>query len=298
MLKVNTKTDLTITVVTNTYKRSTDLVSRSLYSSLKQSDYLEQVILIDQNDPPLNLPQDITNHPKFRRIKSESNCVSVARNSLLKEEIEGWIIFCDDDGYFDDNYLETFVSVVKENPDVRIFAGSIIRDDNFEFYSPRHKIGGDLNKFINTKLLMGSNFSVQSEIFRELNGFDERFGAGSYWGSGEETDFAWKAYFHKIKMKYSPELRVLHIKPYAGDFSSSCDKAFRYGRGKGALVSKWLIFNRKSLVLLELLEMILLPIFQFIKLILRLKIKTSIYPICALTGRIRGFLLALLCKHY
>ncbi len=288
------KPDLTITVVTNTYSRSTDLVSRSLYSSLKQAHYIHQVILIDQNNTPIILPRDITTHPKFRIIKSNSNCVSAARNTLLKEHLSGWIIFCDDDGYFDDGYLKTFVKVVKDNPDVRIFAGSIIRDDNFEYYSPRHKIGGDLNKFINTKLLMGSNFSVQADIFRQLGGFDERFGAGSYWGSGEETDFAWKAYFNKVNMKFVPELKVLHIKPYAENFRSSCHKAYRYGRGKGALVSKWLILNKKPLITLEFFEMIILPILQFFKSVLILKIKVSIFPLCALTGRIRGFLQGLL----
>jgi len=287
------KTDIVITVVTNTYKRSSELVSRSLHSSLKQSDYLQQVILIDQNNTPLDLPKDITDHPKFRIVKSESHCVSAARNSLLKEDLSGWIIFCDDDGYFDDSYLETFVNIVKNNPKVRIFAGSIIRDDNFEYYSPRHKIGGNLNKFINTKLLMGSNFSVQFDVFRELGGFDERFGAGSYWGSGEETDFAWKAYFNNIHMKFTNELKVLHIKPYAECFNSSCKKAYSYGFGKGALVSKWLFEQKRFIVILELFEMLLLPIFQSFKALLSLKINETIYPLFSLKGRLMGLFLKL-----
>ena len=180
--------NLKITVVTNTYKRNKDLVERSLYSSLKQSEYLYQVILIDQNEIALNLSKNITDHPKFLRINSDSSCVSSARNSLLRHNLDSdWIIFCDDDGFFDKNYLKVFLNTLKNNSNIGIFAGSIIRDDNLEYYSPRHKIGGNINKFTNTKLLMGSNFCVQTTIFKRLKGFDERFGAGSYWGSGEET---------------------------------------------------------------------------------------------------------------
>lgn len=285
-----TSVDMTnISVVTNTYNRPLDLVARSLRSSLKQSEYLTELILIDQNNPPLQLPSDITSHPKFRRILSESNCVSAARNSLLKENLEGWIIFCDDDGYFDKDYMTTFIKITNNHPSYQVIAGSIMRDDTLEYYSPRHKIGGDLNKFMNTKLLMGSNFAVKSEVFRQLNGFDERFGAGSYWGSGEETDFAWKAHFFKIPMLFEKDLKVLHIKPYASDFTSSCKKAFFYGRGKGALVSKWLIQNKRITVIGELFEMITLPFFQIAINLIKLNLRSSFYPVASFLGRIVGF---------
>lgn len=289
---MSTEVSSTVTVVVNTYQRSKELVSRSLKSSLKQSHLLDQVILIDQNPKELRLEEDIVNHPKFKRIRSESTCVSSARNSLLKEDISShWIIFCDDDGYFDSDYIKTFKEIVKSNQDIKIFAGSIIRDDNFEFYSPRQLIGGSLDKFFNTKLLMGSNFCVQTKVFKLLNGFDERFGAGSKWGSGEETDFAWKAYFSGVSMKYAPELRVLHIKPYANNFKQSCQKAYRYGKGKGALVSKWLFEKRKLKVLIELIEMLTLPFIQFLKKVLFLDFKSSIYPFFSLSGRTVGFIL-------
>ena len=284
-----TSIDMTdISVVTNTYNRPLDLVARSLRSSLNQSEYIKQIILIDQNNPPLQLPSDITSHTKFRRILSESNCVSAARNSLLKENLEGWIIFCDDDGYFDKDYMTTFIKITNNHPSYQVIAGSIIRDDSLEYYSPRHKIGGDLNKFMNTKLLMGSNFAVKSEVFRQLNGFDERFGAGSYWGSGEETDFAWKAHFFDIPMSFEKDLKVLHIKPYASDFTSSCKKAFFYGRGKGALVSKWLLEEKKLLVVIEGLEMIILPFYQFFKNIMNLNFSSAVFPFFSLAGRLTG----------
>ena len=46
-------------ILTNTFRRSIDLVERSLKSSLNQKIEPQKVILIDQNDPPLKLSKDV-----------------------------------------------------------------------------------------------------------------------------------------------------------------------------------------------------------------------------------------------
>ena len=137
---------------------------------------------------------------------------------------------------------------------------------------------------------MGSNFVVRTETFRRLGGFDEKFGAGAYWGSGEETDFAWKAHFAHVPMAYRPELVVHHVRPYAGSLADSCRKGFRYGVGKGALVSKWLLERRRLVVLMEMLEMLFIPVVQIVADFLRGRWRNlPVYP-CVLAGRVLGFL--------
>ncbi|SVC18634.1 uncharacterized protein METZ01_LOCUS271488, partial [marine metagenome] len=42
-------------ILTNSFRRPIDLVERSLKSSLNQKIEPQKVILIDQNDPPLDL---------------------------------------------------------------------------------------------------------------------------------------------------------------------------------------------------------------------------------------------------
>lgn len=283
-----------IVIVTNSYNRKIDLVERSLRHSLQLADKIQQVVFIDQNQKKLPLSSDILEHPKFLLFSSSSNCVSTARNSFPIPADTDWIIFCDDDGYIDSNYIDEFYKIISTQPDLEIIAGSIIRDDNFQAYSPRHAIGGDLMKFTNTKLLMGSNFMVRSNTFLKLEGFDEMFGAGSFWGSGEETDFCWKAYFSNTKMLFNYKMKVFHIRPYAGTFKHSIDKAFKYGRGKGALVFKWLCLKRKPIVLYELLEMTIVPILQLIKGIASFSFSSAIIPLYSLSGRYYGFWLAFL----
>ena len=278
-------------IVTNSFGRAQHLVERSLRASLNQSPRPMQVIFIDQNPTPLDLSSDIANHQLLKTLKVNKNSVSAARNSIKIPENCDWIIFCDDDGYLCENYLQKLNEYNHKKPHLKIIAGSIIRDDNGEYYSIRHKKGGSLESFFNTKLLMGSNLVVHAEVFKQLQGFDERFGVGSKWGSSEETDFAWKAYFKNIPMEYNSELQVIHVRPYAESFSKSFKKAFRYGKGKGALVAKWLFFEGQFRVLAEFVEMILLPFVQFLRAILTLNFILIPLNFSALLGRLWGFIL-------
>jgi len=275
-------------ILTNTFRRSIDLVERSLKSSLNQKIEPRKVILIDQNDPPLKLSKELKENPLLEIQYVNTKSVSIARN-LAKKPACDWYVFCDDDGYMKEDYSEILDKIISTNNHIDIIAGSIIRDDNFEFYSPRHAIGGNLNNFRFTKLLMGSNFAVKEKVFHNLGGFDEEFGIGGKWGSGEETDFAWKAYFNKIPMLYEKDLIVYHIKPYAGDLKHSVNKAFTYGVGKGALICKWLRKGR-LIILYELLEMEIIPLWLILKAILTINFREVLISLASLAGRNLGIL--------
>jgi len=275
-------------ILTNTFRRSIDLVERSLKSSLNQKIEPQKVILIDQNDPPLELSKELKGNPLLEVQYVNTASVSKARNLARKPACD-WYVFCDDDGYMNEGYSEVLGKVLSTNNYLDIVAGSIIRDDNFEFYSPRHAIGGNLNNFRFTKLLMGSNFAVKEKVFHDLGGFDEEFGIGGKWGSGEETDFAWKAYFNKIPMLYEKDLVVYHIKPYAGDLKHSVNKAFTYGVGKGALICKWLR-KGKLIILYEILEMEIIPLWLILKAIFTINFREVLISLASLTGRNLGIL--------
>lgn len=277
-------------IVTNTYKRPAELVERSIRASLGQRIPPVKVILIDQNEDPVNLPSEIIQNPIFERQKVEKKSVSAARNLLKIPENTHWIFFCDDDGYPCYDYSEKFFKIIKENPELEIIAGSIVRTDTGKYYSLRHQKGGSLKHFRNTKNLMGSNFIIRTGVFNELGRFDENFGVGSYWGSSEETDFCWKAYFAEKKMEFFPELIVYHIPPFNESIKAGFKKAFRYGVGKGAMVSKWLFKKRKSKVLYELAEMFIVPFIQFFRGVFTFEPGLAVNNIVILSGRIYGMI--------
>lgn len=284
--------------VVNTINRPQHLVEKCLNALLLQKKSPIRVILIDQNEKELEFSKRIIDNPIFTRSKVNYKSVSAARNSVVIPESAEWIFFCDDDGYACEDYSEILNDLINKNPEVEIFAGSIIRDDTNDFYSLRHKKGGSLTKFRNTKNLMGSNFVVKGTTFNKLNRFDENFGVGSYWGSSEETDFCWKAFFNKIQMEFYPELKVYHIPPFNESIKVGFKKSFNYGIGKGALVYKWLIKKHKLLVVYELGEMFILPFFLSILGILKFKPQLVATNLAAFTGRFYGFVKALVVNKF
>ncbi len=284
--------------VVNTINRPQQLVERCLNVLLAQKISPIKVILIDQNEKELELSKLITDNPIFTRSKVNYKSVSAARNSVVIPEAADWIFFCDDDGYACDNYSEILSNLISKNPNIEIFAGSIIREDTNDYYSLRHKKGGTLKKFRNTKNLMGSNFVVKTSVFNRLNRFDENFGAGSYWGSSEETDFCWNAFFEKIEMEFFRELRVYHVPPFNETIKTGLKKSYSYGIGKGALVYKWLIKKHKFLVVYELGEMFILPFLLSILGILKLKPQLVATNLAAFTGRFYGFVKALVVNKF
>jgi GT2 family glycosyltransferase len=276
-----------ITVI-NTFDRPAELVLRSIYATLNQKIHPLKIVLIEQNSEGLNLPEDILTNPLIIRTRTNKKSVSAARNTVVIPENTEWIFFCDDDGYPCQDYSEKLEKIILENPSIEILSGSIVREDNNEYYSLRHKKGGSLKHFRNTKNLMGSNFVVKAKVFDELGRFDENFGAGSLWGSSEETDFCWKAYFTGKTMEFFPELIVYHVPPFNESIKDGFEKSFKYGVGKGALVGKWLFKNKKFKVIYELLEMITVPFIQSIRGLLTFKFGLIAANFAALTGRLYG----------
>jgi GT2 family glycosyltransferase len=278
--------------VTNTINRNPILVERCLQALLSQKKKPLKVFLIDQNENEIILSNQIIDNPIFQRNKVKFKSVSSARNSILIPSGVEWIFFCDDDGYACEDYSEILDNLIVKNPKIEIFAGSIIREDTLEFYSLRHKKGGSLTKFRNTKNLMGSNFVVKVSTFDKLHRFDENFGAGSYWGSSEETDFCWNAFFNNVPMDFFPELKVYHVPPFNESIKKGFNKSFRYGVGKGALVYKWLIKKGKFVVIYELGEMFILPFLLSLLGLIKLKPQLVATNFAAFAGRFYGFVKA------
>jgi hypothetical protein len=279
-------------IVTNTINRPLFLVERSIRASLNQKIKPKKVILIDQNTPPIQLPGNIADNPLLQIQDVKFSSVSAARNSLVIPDETDWIFFCDDDGYPEENYSEILSAFINKFPGIEIFAGNILREDTKTNYTLRQKKGGSLKKFRNTKLLMGSNFVVKKNVFEELGRFDENFGAGSYWGSGEETDFCWKAFFAEKQMEFFKELVVFHIPPFQESLKTGFRKSFKYGVGKGALVWKWLFKKHKIIVTYELFEMFIIPVILMVRGALTFKLPMVTSNFSAAAGRIFGLVKA------
>jgi hypothetical protein len=97
-------------------------------------------------------------------------------------------------------------------------------------------------------------------------------------------------------MEFFPELRVIHVPPFNESVKVGFKKAFNYGVGKGALVFKWLVIEKKLIVLYEIGEMLITPFIQSVKGLIFLKPQLIITNFATLIGRVYGLTKAIIIR--
>ena len=87
--------------------------------------------------------------------------------------------------------------------------------------------------------ILGCNMAMRRIVFDKLGPFDERFGAGAIFKSGEDTDYVLRAYFGGVPVEYVPDMVVYHFhgrqkRHQLGSLLSG------YDEGNGALYAKFM----------------------------------------------------------
>jgi GT2 family glycosyltransferase len=87
--------------------------------------------------------------------------------------------------------------------------------------------------------VMSPGLFVSERVFARCGRFDESFGLGAEWPSGEESDFLFRALAAGEIGVYAPAAVVQHPDPYVvRDAAESRSRARLYGRGWGAMFAK------------------------------------------------------------
>lgn len=220
-----------------------------LLSSIKESLFQKedmQIIVVNQNPNS----QDIL--PLINRYKNDLNLMVInqAEKGLSKgrnygfEFSEGDIIaFPDDDCWFPpDFFINLFNAFELYSAD--IILGSI-HDPIKDIVYPGHKKynGKNVKKMSKNDLFYSSSISsfFKKNVLGDLKLFegylfDENLGAGSYFGSGEETDIIFRLLKKGAKAYIIPTLKIYH--KVEDNFFTESSKVRSYARGVGALAKK------------------------------------------------------------
>jgi glycosyltransferase involved in cell wall biosynthesis len=83
----------------------------------------------------------------------------------------------------------------------------------------------------------GGNFALRSEVWSELDGFDERLGAGSAGQAAEDMDFIYRMLAAGKTILYEPLAVIYHERQ---DLERRIASRWTYGYGLGAACGKWL----------------------------------------------------------
>jgi glycosyltransferase involved in cell wall biosynthesis len=238
-----------ISLIVTTRQGRTLEISRLFESLRESSDQSFEVILVTQDcaaavTPIINEYQGVF---VIRHLQRESCSVSAARETAL-QHCSGEIIgFPDDDCWYAEDTLGKISAYFQKTPNIA-FVCALVMDPirRFPFGHRRTSRGSvPINVSNAFRLPVSVGTFVDARQAKELLHFDQRFGAGAKWGSGEETDLILSLLRSGLRGVFTPDVVVYHEINYEGTDPGSIEKAFRYARGFGALTAKSICLRKQ-----------------------------------------------------
>jgi glycosyltransferase involved in cell wall biosynthesis len=224
-----------LSLIVTTCNRANQL--NRFINSIKDQDVNKfEVILVNQGEINVDLRELFLKNNWTIIDLGKQVSLSYARNIGLKYIKGEFIGFPDDDCWYPDNFINNIIFALDNlngcealcvsvfDPILQLPYGdrprNIIKALNF---SNVIKLPVSVGIFIKSKMV--SDFKMQ---------FNEKLGAGTYYGGGEETAFLCKVLINKKKIIYNGFLTVYHeIDNYN---SISIEKVKKYSRGYGYII--------------------------------------------------------------
>jgi glycosyltransferase involved in cell wall biosynthesis len=228
----------------------TDEVRRFLVA-LEAQEYREfELIVIDQNldDRLVHILNPYRSRFSILHVRSERG-LSRARNAGLKYASGDVVAFPDDDCWYPTTLLLEVCALLSTSDRDGVAGRSV------------DEVGNDSAFRFGTTAIFLDRFTVWSHVISYtvflrravtvgVGIFDENLGvgAGTIFGSGEETDYVVRALELGYKLFFSPTLYVHHPNPESAIDAKTLRRAYSYGCGMGMVLAKhrypfWFIFR-------------------------------------------------------
>lgn len=160
-------------IIISTYNRPTLLKSClvSVQSAITKADHISvEVIITDDsnNEDSVNLVQQ--HFPNFFYGKGAQRGPAANRNCGASKAVGKWFIFFDDDVIVKDDILIEYAALI-HSIQAEVFEGAIYPSD----FKMMKKDMSECPVNITGNCFWSANFCIRSDIFKQVNGFDERF---------------------------------------------------------------------------------------------------------------------------
>ena len=178
--------------------------------------------------------------PRPGKARALNRALAASRGDVLA--------FTDDDCRLDPEHINALLRHDAED------SGLVLRGGRIELGDP-----SDLPLTINTKttrerwsramnsarhdaltgIINSCNMTMRRALIERIGAFDEDFGPGSRVGSGDDTEYIYRAYTAGIPIEYVPDMTVYH---HHGRKTADAARSLwtRYATGNGALFAKYL----------------------------------------------------------
>jgi glycosyltransferase involved in cell wall biosynthesis len=182
---------------------------------------------------------------KATRLYLERPGLSASRNLGVATAPGEILIFTDDDCVLSPTYCRELVAHLIADTEKRIIGGRVELGDatDIPFTIKVSRVGARLEGVTHPgSFVLGCNMIAPRSVLDQLGPFDERFGAGARYRSGEDTDMLYRAHRHGIAVEYVPDMVVHH---FHGRKTEQALKQLNYAYhyGTGALYSKYLFVD-------------------------------------------------------
>ncbi len=228
---------LRCTAIVPTLNRAGDLEA-CLRSLVAARPAYAAIIVADQGET--TALQSLVASLGARYLHLERRGLSRARNAALALATTPWLHFPDDDCTVAPDVLEPIATALSGRPQAGFAAARVVTPDGHAVMAGM----GERPRVLTAPAdvlatVMSPGLFVASRVFERCGTFDERFGIGAEWPSGEESDLLFRAFAAGETGVYVPAARVTHPDPFAArDEAAQRQRARSYGRGWGALFAK------------------------------------------------------------
>ncbi|CEN84199.1 family 2 glycosyl transferase [[Clostridium] sordellii] len=185
---------------------------KNLLDSLKKQTYKNfELIIVSQGNHKF-IDETLKNYKfDYKHITMNEKGISKARNRGIPHITGDIMTLADDDGWYDEKAFETVKKYIEEyDPDIACFKH--YDPDKKEF--PKKYPEKEILNFSKSNVLRQSSFDVYVNIKNVSDykiGFDERFGVGGTYNSGEENIYLMDLYnLGYKKMCFFPEVIAYH----------------------------------------------------------------------------------------
>ncbi len=208
-----------------------DVLWNTLKLLLPQLQAKDEILIIDQNEPPLRLPREWINQ-NICILRQAKPSLTRARNLGLANAHHEHVLFLDDDIIPEPDLLEAWRKAIQRFPGC-IMAGSVEQTDNADHLQGAGFINlktGEIRtriKFTTCEevpLFGGGHVLIPKNTLPAPPHFSPLFKGSS---QGEEIDLALRARKLGVKIMCIPEAKIFHLKePSGGCRSDAFQKNF------------------------------------------------------------------------
>lgn len=197
----------------------TSAMFQSDFSIVEKSNLKCPVLIINQCNE-----EGVSVFNGAKMISTTERGLSRSRNMALSNAEGEICLISDDDEFFIDDLQSQILNAYKEIPEADV----IIFGTEYKSH-----ICNKPTKLKRLQLLKVSSVQISFKLNSIKNkfNFDNKLGAGTGNGAGEETKFLWDCYSKGLKIYYYP-VKILSLREKQSTWFTGYDEAYFYNRGK------------------------------------------------------------------